>query len=404
MQMPADNENTNNRAKKQPDSVEIVRRRVAKKLKGFTPDFPANLNPWDMSSHRPDAKAFPVPELILFMLRNLMGWPWQGRGEKVRWTVYGSIDGEAVGFELRKSGFTVLRVANQKVPESRIIGQLRTALKDIETLLEPFAQVQVDQGNVLIVNRLHEFEDRHKFFRVLANKAYAKAKNSLIHQRAATSMAEGYVSGILDQFSHSMSANREGFFYSAAMVDAYFSALEHRLVLLRAFKGAPLAPGELKKILSSRWDDKLKAVLPTAGDKNAESILNKMRRIKERIRNPFAHGGVENDGGSLFFHLPYVGAIPANFSQFGDSVRFTFVPIEADDHAECCATFDELDKLLSTGGLTGPHHLMVAGIDPSFDPKSLKSYAEASSGGEDELQMFISAWSRGWEEFANMDY
>jgi hypothetical protein len=168
--------------------------------------------------------------------------------------------------------------------------------------------------------------------------------------------------------------------------------------------GTPMVAGELRRLLLSKWDDKLKVVLPVAGDKDAELLLARMRRIKERIRNPFAHGGVENDGGSLFFHLPRVGAIPANFSQFGSSVRFSFVPIEADDHAECCASFDQLDRLLSTGNLCGPHRLMDAGIDPSFDAQSLKNYAEAIAAGDDGVEHFIRRWGQEWERHTNMNY
>jgi hypothetical protein len=133
--------------------------------------------------------------------------------------------------------------------------------------------------------------------------------------------------------------------------------------------------------LAAKWDDKLKAVLPMGSNRQAELLLGKMRRIKERIRNPFAHGGVENDKGSLFFHLPTVGGIPANFTRFGDSIRFSVMPIEADDHAECCAAFDELDNLLSTGALVGPHRMMDAGVDPSFNPNSLADYRKAAAGG-----------------------
>ena len=188
------------------------------------------------------------------------------------------------------------------------------------------------------------------------------------------------------------------------MVDAYCSALEHRLVLMRAFLGTPLAASELGAILRSNWDDKLKVVLPIEGNRDAELLLGTMRRIKERIRNPFAHGGVENDGGSLFFHLPNVGAIPANFSKFGDSARFSFIPVEADDHAHCCAAFDQLDTLLRTGPFAKPHRLLQSGVDPSFDQETLASYAKAVSGDDEDLERFIDRWNHEWERHANMDY
>ncbi|RWK76112.1 MAG: hypothetical protein EOR51_29995 [Mesorhizobium sp.] len=388
---------------KQLNPVDPAHERIAKKLKGFTPDFPEGLDLWLMSSSRPETKAFPVPDLVLFLLRNLMGWPWQGPGEKKRWTVFGSIDGEPVGFELRKFGFTILRSTDPKVPQSRIVGQMQSALKEVERLLEPYAEAQVNQGEVLIVNRFSEFEARYRFFRNLADQAYAKAKKPPRRRRAKGGIV-GETGGLVDQLNHVASASREGFFHSTAMVDSYFSALEHRLVLLRAFTGKPLKRGELLEIMGSKWDDKLKAIVPVVGDKQGELLLGRMRRIKERVRNPFAHGGVENDGGSLFFHLPHIGAIPANFSRFSDSVRFSFLPIEADDHSETCVAFDELDAMLSQGALVGPHRLVDAGVDPSFDSETLKRYAAAVAGGAAELERFIRVWGHEWECHANMDY
>lgn len=385
------------------DSFKAIRRRVAKKLDGFTPDFPDKSRGGNMNSYRPNAKDFPVPELVLFTMRNIMGWRWQGHGEKVRWSVYGSVAGEPVVFEHRKFGFTIIRGDSPKVTDSRIEGQLKAALKEVEKFLEPLAQHQVGQGEVLIVNRFAEFSGRYRFFRALADKAYRRATKPPRASRAKAKL-DGNLSNLLGGLQHRMAANREGFFHSAAMVDCYFSALEHRLVLLRAFTGLPLGSGELLDILAAKWDEKLKRVLPVSGHQHAEQILGRMRRIKERIRNPFSHGGVENDGGSLFFHLPHVGAIPANFSRFGNSVRFSFIPIEADDHGESCTVFDELDELLCVGRLAAPHKLMDAGVDPSFDAVSLNRYADAIGGTQAHLDEFIERWGHEWDRHANMDY
>lgn len=135
-----------------------------------------------------------------------------------------------------------------------------------------------------------------------------------------------------------------------------------------------------------------------------ELLLGRLRAIKERIRNPFAHGGVENDRGSLFFHLPGVGAIPANFSRFKNSVYFNFNPIGFDDHAGACAVFDELDTVLKTGSLAGPHRLVVSPIDPAFDAATLAEYADVVAGDAEGIERYIDAWTVNWERHVNMDY
>lgn len=104
--------------------------------------------------------------------------------------------------------------------------------------------------------------------------------------------------------------NAEGFFYSVAMVDAFYSRLEHQLILLRAFHGRPLTQGELKAFLSLNWDEKIRAFIDVDANAATQKLYSQLKQLKERIRNPFSHGGVENDGGSLFVHAPSIGALP----------------------------------------------------------------------------------------------
>lgn len=387
------------------DPYNALRPRLAAKLTGFSAAAPKSPDKPKMMSYRPDRSRFPVPELVLFALRDVLGWRWYGAGEKVRWTVCGAVDGQPVAFELRKFGFTILRPEGRDDLDERIQGQLQSALREMEHFLAPVAEAQVALGEVLIVNRFIEFDGRYRFFRQLADDAYAQgAERPRKDERDSADMSVGALNEATHAINTMLAARRHGFFYSTAMVDSYFSCLEHRLVLLRAFTGRPLAEGELLRLLAAKWNEKLKMILVPPFPRELELALGRMRRIKERIRNPFAHGGVENDKGSLFFHLPRIGVIPANFSQFGNSVRFSVLPVDADDHAESCATFDALDAVLSSGALEGPDQLLKGSVDPSFDVKTLANYADALTGGAEAVEAFIEHWSSAWERHVNMDY
>jgi hypothetical protein len=113
---------------------------------------------------------------------------------------------------------------------------------------------------------------------------------------------------------------------------------------------------------------------------------------------------VENDRGSINIYMPGIGAIPANFSKIRDSVRFNFIPIEADDHKSACELFDQVDAILKSGDLEKPFQLVYAGVDAAFDPDSLAEYARAISGSNKDLEGFIRSWSHEWERHANMDF
>jgi hypothetical protein len=126
--------------------------------------------------------------------------------------------------------------------------------------------------------------------------------------------------------------------------------------------------------------------------------------LKERIRNPFAHGGIENDGGSIFCHIPNVGAIPGNLSRIKKSARFRFIPVDTEDHASVCKLFDDVDYFLSKDQLATPCALADGGVHPAWDEHNLSEYARLNSSTTQEVEEFIMHWNRIQDMHDNMDY
>lgn len=386
------------------DWIELLRPELSKRLNGFSSVHP-NVDVYELNTSRLSREEFPVPEMLLLMLRNVLGWQCSGAGEKVRWTVYGAFNGEPLAIKLGKFGLTMLSTPALNGSRTRIEGQLKSAVNLVEKFIKPELEKQISSGEVTIGNHLSEFMSRYEFFRGQAEKAFRRADRKAKEKpKEGSEFPGGIMSAFMQSYSRSMSAQQEGFYHSVAMVDAYFSALEHRLNLLRAFTGVPLPAEGFKAFMSKTWNERIDELLGNNPSPEARKTLQGMRDIKERIRNPFAHGGYENDKGALHVHIPTIGTIPGNITKFGKSARFSLIPVGANDHGLNCAIFDEVDKLLSNDHLAGPYRLMEAGIDPSFDEKSLRSYRDAISGGEESLERFIDRWSHMWERHINMDY
>lgn len=387
------------------DPFSVLRPRLIKALVGFSGHLPKNWSEQDLEHRtRPSRAEIPVPELVLFALRNVLEFRWAGPGEKVRWSVYCTFNDVPVSFEMRKFGFTICAQKGAEIDATRLCGQLRVAVKHVEKWLEPIAKEQTATGNVLIANRRHEFDSRYRFFRDLADQSYRRADRKPRRKaKPKKATVSGSIQDLLESFNEEVRANTQGFYYSTAMVDAFFSRLEHNLVLLRAFCGKSLNEGDLTSFLSLLWDEKLKALVDVT-EPGWQKIYSELKRIKERIRNPFAHGGVENDGGSLFVHIPTLGALPANFTQIRNSVRFNFIPVEKDDHASACATFDAFDGLMRSGSLGGAYSFVDAGIDPSFDATQLAEYKKLIEAPPDEREMWFEHWHNENDRHSNMDY
>ncbi len=388
-------------ARPEKDPLVVLRKRLGKALVGFSGDVGAK-PPYEQltRSTKPSRKDFPVPDLVKFALRTVLGFPGSGFGEKVRWTILAMFDGDFISIELRKFGFTIC--AGQNTDLDRLCGQLRVAVKLTEQFLEPLAQEQVAANNVTIANRNSEFDRRYRFFRKSAHAAY-RGRNRKPRQKTKPSDVDGAFASITDSWNRVARANTRGFYHSVSMVDAYFSRLEHQLLLLRALQGKPMVDGELKQFVGDLWDEKLRKLIDVTEPK-AQKIYSALKSLKERVRNPFSHGGMENDGGSLFVHVPSVGALPANFTGIKNSVRFNFYPMEKEDHGETCSLFDAVDGLLQTGPLAAAYELMDAGIDPSFDRASIARFGQVAASTLQERAAFIDRWHYEQDRHDNMDY
>ncbi|WP_426747466.1 hypothetical protein VZQ01_08330 [Myxococcus faecalis] len=382
--------------------LSVIKERMTKALKGFKSGLPEGVDEWELSSHSPDQKLFPVPELVLFGLRNVMGFEWTGKGEKVRWTVRATVDGEPFAFAWQKFGFRIL-ARREVAPDllKRVAGQLSGSLKYLEPTLNALAEAQIDEGNLTLENRMSLHEDRYRYFRDLADKAF-RFKPRAGRKKPADDMA--IFADMTEGMNRLVDAERRGFFASGAMVDAWFSGLEHRMLLLRAFLGRPLAKGSFRAFLSAKWRDRLIDLHDGVVDAKLDRLLMKLCEVKETIRNPLAHGGVENDGGAFHFHLPSVGAVPANLSRNRGRLKMSFFPIEAGSHAETCKLFDAADEHLSMGMFKLPNEFIRWGIDPRFDQDALSKYGIAIAEGEDAVKALIDRLNYEWERHANMDY
>jgi hypothetical protein len=376
--------------------------RFAKVLAGFAPGSADALRSPQTSVER---TRFPVPELLLVLLREILGFPWSGTGEKVRWTIYFDVAGKAFAIELAKFGLRLYYPAGDTAAISRVLGQLEAALGKLEKLMQPYAEERIRTGNVTLANRSSHFRGRYEFFRSKAQTAYRAANRRRPGRRKVKSPddQEGGVSSIFEEIFKGLEKENHGFFYSVAMVDAYFSYLEHQLVLLRAFQGTALGPTTVAEILAARWDDKLRLVLGKDAVTHAK-LVGEMRQLKERIRNPFAHGGVENDGGSIYFHVPGVGVIPGNMSRTRTSTHFKWIPVEAPDHDRACALFDSLDQVLQAGRLKRAARIVEAGVDAAWDRDSMAQYRRLNRQSEATLERWLKHWGETWTRHANMDY
>jgi hypothetical protein len=129
--------------------------------------------------------------------------------------------------------------------------------------------------------------------------------------------------------------------------------------------------------------DGLERVFDINADATAKRLHDRLHEVSETYRNTYGHGGFDKEGGSIYFHVPEVGALPARLTHVRDSPHFDLIPVDSLDFEEVCALFDEVDEFLATSEVTrfGVRYA-EAGMDVHYDERSRRRFAEAMESHE----------------------
>jgi hypothetical protein len=384
-------------------TLEEVQEKLQLVLNNFTQDQNTQLPPPGSTGWRRvdlDKHAFATPSILLATLHSINGWDKYGPEEKMRWGIPATYKGVDFSFELRKFGLCLLV---RDVPEAdptfvhELCRKIQSAIHVTERYLKDIAKQQADSGNVTVGNYFWRFDAAYHFFREHASAAYRKLDPPMTVRRWDPDGTPIAWSGTV------MGGPREGSYYCSAMLDAYFSRLEHTLILVLPFLNFDPSRGRLLEMIGARWDEKLKQVFDLSNDRQAKQYHDRLKSIKERFRNTLAHGGFEKGITSLHFHFKGVGALPAALSRHQDSWEFQFVPLPETTFEDVTKVFDEFDAYLETGPTKYGVQFAKTGLDVCFDADSRGRYSSATAS-DAEFGEMIAFLGYDHARHVNMDY
>jgi hypothetical protein len=353
----------------------------------------------ESESHRVEVRAsdLPLPQLVHYFLVDVLGFTAFGPFEKTAWLIpfsYQRATSCTLAYEkfgvrlyLARAGSNPAALA-QLAPQ--IVGKLARCLRKCELrALAPLARAQLVRGNVTLRNQFFRLDDMYRFFRREAAHYFQQVKQP------------SDSGGIAACLNAALSNKRHGFYLTIAMLDAYYSRLEHFVILALAFSDYSPIRDDLSALIGASWQEKFRRAFPP--EPQADRFLERLRDLKERYRNTFLHGGFDKEGAALGFHLPGAGAIPALMSAVRGSPHFRFIPVQEPDYNLACGLFDEFDAWVEKG----PHRFALryarSGLDVPFDTQSLRARREAMVS-DAKFDGLIEGRGRLWELDANMDY
>jgi hypothetical protein len=116
-----------------------------------------------------------------------------------------------------------------------------------------------------------------------------------------------------------------------------------------------------------------------------------------------SHGFFKKNDASCVVHMPVVGAVPLYLSEFGEKVRFSFIPILEPTFKGICDDFDRFEDFLRSFHLKLGFRFIESGLNVAFDQKSLSEYREATKS-DDDLKSYIECTAYVADMYANMDW
>ena len=187
---------------------------------------------------------------------------------------------------------------------------------------------------------------------------------------------------------------------SLAMIDSYFSRLEHILVLALPFSKNN-KEYDIKKFIGEFWFKKYSEVFDL-NNQDSKRIHDELNLIKEKYRNTFAHGGFEKKGQSFHFHLENYGVVPATMSDYKNSVHFNFIPLNESEFENICLFFDVVDNFFKEN-LEASWMFCNSGLDLIMDDESLSRLLKKA----EDLEVFrnwLDSENERLSNYINADY
>lgn len=363
-------------------NLDRFRERAAQALADIAP---ANQNsPDEWEGHRLSLDLFPLPDLVLFGLTRLLDIEALGRGEKVAWSVKARFRDTLFEISLRKFGFQLI-VPKGTPDEHRLqlVRCLQTAAKLAAQSLQEFALHQIDAGNSSIENQYRIFDGAYRFFRQEATSRYAASKP-----------------GTFPLFDAGLA---EGGYCASAMLNAYFSLLEHMLVLALPFTEIDLSNGALRRFAANVWLDKLKALFDLDNDATAKRIRDILGQVKDRFRNPLSHGGFDKKGSTFHFSVPGIGAFPVLLADHRTSVERFVSLVSRSEFETLCRQLDECDALFEESKV-GPGVKYAKTCLPVSFSAQFRAAGRKAAKSPEALQEFIDYQIEVADMHMNMDY
>jgi hypothetical protein len=259
--------------------------------------------------------------------------------EKVEWFIPLKYKGITFQMGNLKYGFRiyVFDIDKEDPIINEFIKRLHSLIKLSDGLISPYLDELMQSGEFTLKNDYYFLFEMYFFYK---DKLIENEKE-ILKLSEAMKVHDIPRKELIDKGKEKLGRKAESFYYFYAMMDSFFSLLEHLCVLLLAMDKDYNSGIENVQdfIFNTNWTEKYNRIFKDY--LIFKKRYNKLHIVKEKYRNTFSHGGFEKNGNPVFVHVPGVGALPIALSKFKDTVRSTYLPKRNETYEELIKVFDD---------------------------------------------------------------
>jgi hypothetical protein len=191
----------------------------------------------------------------------------------------------------------------------RDVDKLAKAIRVVEQgLLRQYGERRIASSDITIVNQIYWLYGMYRHFREVAEASFNARKTTNGDEPPAEFAARA------ELVNRALAFDRIGAFNALTAIHAYFSFLEHVLVLVLPFTDFDPTTESVTDFIGLRWRDKFKRVFDINSERTAKRLHDRLHEVSEIFRNTYGHGGFDKKGGAIYFHVPGLGALPARLT------------------------------------------------------------------------------------------
>lgn len=339
-----------------------------------------------------------------FVLRDIVGSSDFGRTEKLAWEYALIFDEVRMTAAFQKFGLRVY-VEKEDVRDAdkaaEAVNELTAALASAmpllrATVLSTIADEQVALGQININNHFPALAREYEHFQQLSKDSARAAESA----EPIREIIDGPIPGHSVRFP-AIQLKEQAEFEARASINAFFSMLEHLLLIAFMLSGKDASNGHLAAFLGSGWNAKFKTMVDL-NDNDSNQTYERLVLLHRDLRNRAIHGEVGADGTDFHFLLPGVGPVASRLvTSEGKARTYRWSGPKAEKPLEILCN---ADLWLRSGPLAAAVAYGESGLPLSFATELRSEITAAAAEGMESLEEMILRISRMADDAANMDW